>query len=307
MIDEYFERLVDRWCEVVPKYVKPRMMLLSNSGFGWRVLLYIGTAASKVGQAFGHISNEENMDLFMRETAERGDNSIARVKRWFRERFLILARLETSGRNVRFCAMLFMLLLSVFGVAAVRSRSMAIMAASLCMMWMSVAIESDYKPLSSGIRQQYLVSMALRIGAVALMLFSYFFSYISEAIPSNVVLQSAMISMLSIHGIVFMAFVAFNTRQPLFLRALAGVMGAAPALTAAAALACSASTLFRPWPLPLAGAAGALGALLAFLGEQLITIHNLGGIRLKYYSVWVCILEVSGFALMLLGAWTYIP
>ena len=306
MIDEYFERIVDRWCQIVPQVMKPRMIQLSNSGLGWRVLLYVGTAARKIAQAFGHISNEDNMDLFMRETVERGDDGIARLKRWFTDRFLVLARLETSGQKVRFQAMLFMLMLSVFGVAQLRSRSMAVMAASLCTMWISVAIESGYEPIAGAIRQQYLAATLTRILAIAMMLISYFFNYIAQGVIRNVVLQSAMIAMLAVHGILFTALVLFNTRQPFFLRALAGVLGMAPALTAAAAIALCATCLFRPWPIPLSGVACAAGALLAFMGDQLITITNLGGIRLKYHSVWVCITEIVGFALMLLGAWTYV-
>ena len=47
--------------------------------------------------------------------------------------------------------------------------------------------------------------------------------------------------------------------------------------------------------------------LQAFLGEELITVSNLGGIRLKYHSIWVCLLTIGGFTLMLLGAWTVAP
>ncbi|MBQ7785340.1 MAG: hypothetical protein IJ381_04225 [Clostridia bacterium] len=306
MIDEYFERIVDRLCIVVPRVVKPRVKLFSNSFIGWRLWLYIGTAGKKIAEAFGHISNEENMDLFMRETAERGDDSIARVKHFFTDTLLTLARLETSGQKIRFCAMLFMLMLSALGVAANASRSMAVMAASLCMMWLSSAIECDYRPISSGIRQQYLMATVTRTLAISMMLISYFFSYVEQGVPSNVVLQSAMIAALVVHGIVFMALVAFNTRQPFLLRLLAGVLGMAPALTLSAAIALAASSLFRPWPVPLAGVSAAVGALFAFMGDQLITVTNLGGIRLKYHSIWVSLLEIGGFALMLLGAWTYI-
>ena len=51
----------------------------------------------------------------------------------------------------------------------------------------------------------------------------------------------------------------------------------------------------------------ALGALLAFLCDELIMIKNLGGIRLKYYSIWVCLLMIGGYWLMLLGAWMNTP
>ena len=76
-------------------------------------------------------------------------------------------------------------------------------------------------------------------------------------------------------------------------------------LRAASACALAASCLFRPWPLPFSGIAGALGAILTFAGDQLITMTQLGGIRLKYHSIWVCFLLCAGFLLMLCGAWTY--
>ena len=173
------------------------------------------------------------------------------------------------------------------------------------MLWLSAAMESGYAPVSRGVHQQYLAATLLRTGSISLMLIHYFYSYIRQGVPSNVVLQSAMIIMLVIHLALYLSFVLFNTRQPLLLRALAGLTGTMAALTAAAGCALCASCLFRAWPLPLSGMASALGAILAFFGDELITIHNLGGIRLKYHSIWVCLLLSVGFVLMLLGAWTY--
>ena len=48
----------------------------------------------------------------------------------------------------------------------------------------------------------------------------------------------------------------------------------------------------------MAGILGALGAMMTFMGDQLITLNHLGGIRLKYYSIWLCLLMTGGFALM---------
>ena len=90
-------------------------------------------------------------------------------------------------------------------------------------------------------------------------------------------------------------------------RILGIVTALALCLSLLPATALAASWLFRPWPLPLLGVLGALGASLAFLGEELITVSNLGGIRLKYHSIWVCLLTIGGFTLMLLGAWTVAP
>lgn len=305
MIDEYCDRLVDFLCRSVPKVVKPRAVRLSSSCLGWRMKLYLGTAWNKVAIALGHIKNEDNMERFMRESEERSDDDIKRLKAFLKERVLVLAKLDAWDRTIRFTGMLVLLMICVLGIAAKGGVGLGITAASLCIMWLSTAIESNYAPVARGIRQRYLAATILRSAAIGLMMVSYFFYYIVQGVPSNVVLQSAMIITIAIHDLLFLALVAFNRRQPLFLRALAGMMGMLPALTAASACALAASCLFRPWPLPFSGIAGALGAILTFAGDQLITMTQLGGIRLKYHSIWVCLLMTGGFTLMLLGAWTY--
>jgi len=247
------------------------------------------------------------MDLFLRETAERGDDSIEKIVGFIKEQLTLLSRLESRGRAIRFSGMLFLMMLAVLGIAASVNAGMGVMAASLCVMWLSVAVESDYQPVSGVIHQKYLAATLLRTGSISLMLIHYVSCYTARGVPNNIVLQSAMIIMLMIHGLFFLTMVFLNTRQPLFLRALAAVTGCAPALTAASALAVAASCISRTWPMPLSGVFGALGAIMAFMGDQLITLNHLGGIRLKYYSIWICLLITGGFALMLAGVWTYIP
>ncbi len=306
MIDEYFERLIDRWCERIPAAMKPRMILLSHSPVGWRMQLYFGTLGRNIAGLFSRVSTDEKMDLVMRESSEHIDDGMEKLARWFGEQVLLFARLDARGRSLRFCGALFLMLLAALGMVA-RGAAMGAMAAALCLLWLSCAMDSDYRPVSAGVRQQYLAATMLRAGAFAVMLMHNFFHYAAQGVPSNIVLQCAMIVMLTVHAVLYVSMVMLNTRQLLFLRALAGVTGAVPALTAASAVALAASSLFRPWPLPLSGVLGALGAIFAFMGDALITVYNLGGIRLKYHSIWVCLLITGGFALMLLGAWTYTP
>lgn len=304
-MDEHIDRLVDGLCRSVPRVVRPRMVRFSYSALGWLMKLYVGTAWSKIAGAFGHIKNEENMERFMRESEERSDDEIKRLKAFIKERVLVLTKLDAWDRTIRFTGILVLLMLCVLAIAAKGGMGLGVTAASMCMMWLSTAIESNYAPVARGIRQRYLAATLLRGFSIGIMMLNYFFYYMVQGVPSNVVLQSAMIIALAIHDLLFLVLVAFNRRQPLFLRALAGVMGMLPALTAASACALAASCVFRPWPLPLSGIAGALGAILAFAGDQLITMTQLGGIRLKYHSIWVCLLMTGGFTLMLLGAWTY--
>ena len=101
----------------------------------------------------------------------------------------------------------------------------------------------------------------------------------------------------------FLALTAFNRRQPLLLRALWGVLGALPALSAAAAIALAASRLAAP-PLELAAAiCSAAGAVLILLARELEAMEHLGGIRLRYGALWQTVMQLSGLVLVLVGAW----
>lgn len=322
MIDEYFEQLIDRLCEDVPKAVRPWRIRMQHTALGWRLQLYFGAAKNSVMKLLGNIKNEDTANRAMDEATERSEKQIKKAKEFFREQAVWVPRLERWGRTIRFAASLLMMAMAVLGIAAMTAAQqiepaaqtigsgrsgMAVMAASLCLLFLSTAMESGYKPISGGVRQTYLAATLLRTASIALLLIGYLGSYVAQGVPSNIVLQSAMIIMLFIHAVLFFGLVLFNRRQPLFLRVLAGVTGVLPALTAAGAVTLCASYLFRPWPLPAAGVMSALGAMLAFLGDELITIKNLGGIRLKYYSIWVCLLMIGGYFLMLLGAWVHTP
>ena len=162
MIDEYCDRLVDFLCRSVPRVICPRAVRFSNSCFGWRMKLYIGTAWSKIAAAFGHIKNEENMERFMRESEERSDDEIKRLKAFLRERVLVLTKLDKWDRTIRFTGMLILLMICVLGIAAKGGVGLGITAASLCVMWLSTAIESNYAPVARGIRQRYLAATILR-------------------------------------------------------------------------------------------------------------------------------------------------
>ena len=170
LIDEYFDRLVDRWCEAVPRTMKPRMILLANSAIGWRMQLYFGTLGRNIAGLFSRVKDETQMDLTLREGSEQIDDGLARLARFLKEQVALIARLDARGRSIRFCSALFLMMLSVLGVVATGSGGMAVTASSLCMLWLSTAVESDYRPISRGIRQTYLAGTLLRTGAIGLMM-----------------------------------------------------------------------------------------------------------------------------------------
>ena len=139
--------------------------------------------------------------------------------------------------------------------------------------------------------------------ALAAPLADYFAQYRADGVTSNVVLQCAMIAMLSVHLAMFFALICFNRRQNLLLRVLSGVTGVFPALTASAAVTLAVANLAQPIGLAIAAMLRAAGTVAAFLGDRLIASGALGGIRLKYESVWEGLLLCGGLSLMLIGAW----
>lgn len=128
-----------------------------------------------------------------------------------------------------------------------------------------------------------------------------FSSSLRLRLMSNIVLQCAMLAMIGAHLALFCALILFNKRQPLLLRLFSGVLGIVPALTAASGLALAAAGFAQGQM--ASGILRAAGILLAFFGDRLMAVTALGGIRLKYESVWEWLLICGGSMLMMTGAW----
>ena len=72
---------------------------------------------------------------------------------------------------------------------------------------------------------------------------------------------------------------------------------------ALAAAALAVANLAQPVGIAAAALLRALGATGMFLGDRLMAANALGGIRLKYESVWEWLLLCGGLTLMTVGAW----
>lgn len=303
MLDEWMEQKVDEACEVVPAYVNPRKIRLASSHIGWRLYLYGSGLKRAVSGFFVHIRSEQDMDIFLRETAEKSDTTILRIKRFLREKARLLAVLDDAGMRLRFATTLYLFGLAALGTLAVGGREMALCALAACLMLLSAAMELGYEPICAGIRQRYLFSVGLRTLALTVPLADYFGKYLMAGVASNVVLQSLMIVMLGVHLALFFALICFNRRQSPMLRALSGVLGVFSALTASAAAALAVANLAQPVGIAAAAMLRALGATGMFLGDRLMAANALGGIRLRYESVWEWLLLCGGLTLMTVGAW----
>ena len=303
MLDEWMEEKVDEACEAVPAYVNPRKIRLASSHVGWRLYLYGSGLKRAVSGFFVHIRSEQDMDIFLRETAERSDTALINLRRFLKEKARLLAVLDDAGMRLRFAATLFLFGLAALGTLAAGGREMALCALAACLLLLSAAMELGYEPICAGVRQRYLFSVVLRTLGLTAPLADYFLKYQMNGVANNVVLQCAMIVMLGIHLALFFALICFNRRQNLLLRVLSGVLGVFPALTASAAAALAVASLAQPMGLAAAAILRAAGAVGAFLGDRLIAVSALGGIRLKYESVWEGLLLGGGLTLMIVGAW----
>lgn len=303
MLDEWAERVVDDLCERIPAYVRPRLIALSVSPLGWRLNLYAGTAVRAVASLADRLHTDEGFERFWEEKLERAGRvpyALVRMERAFARMGDGFFRLCREGR---FGTTFFLLALAAVGLAATGGGQIAACAASLALLWLSVAMEQAYPPVSGAVRQRYLAAALLRGGSMLPLLMRFFMDYARWGVPNNIVLQSAMAVMLCVHLSFFLPLIAFNRRQPLLLRALSGVLGVIPALTVAAAIAAVFSAMGET-PMDGAGAAvAAVGALTAFAGEQTASLVTLGGIRLKRQEVWMYGFTTAGYALLLAGAW----
>lgn len=198
MLDEWMEQKVDEACEAVPAYVNPRKIRLASSHAGWRLYLYGSSIKRAVCGFFVHIKTADDMDLFLRETAERSDTTLNHIKRFFREKARLLAVLDDAGMRLRFVTALFLFGLASLGTLAVGGRERALCALAACLLLLSAAMELGYEPICAGVRQRYLFSVAFRMLALAAPLADYFAQYRADGVTSNVVLQCAMIAMLSV-------------------------------------------------------------------------------------------------------------
>lgn len=366
MIDEWLEGYIDKLCEIVPAYVRPRMVKFRTTRVGWRLALYAAGFKRRVWGALTNIQWMEKEELAPPEPqiqqaadpaldrldpatrreieawneqqkaweekqkkerrkwrtplqcakdwwAGRHERERRRDERWDRREAAAEERaqkhmhrmlpLMEAVKRSRFASLLLLTVFAVLGVCAQGGGTMAYLAAACCAMWLAIAMETGYEPVAGGVRQRYLAAMALRTGSFLMALPFYFEGYAGQGVTSNVILQSAMLVLLFAHLAFYLALVAFNARQPLFLRLLSGLVGVIPALTAAAAIALAATQLALPMPAPAAGVIGACGALLAFAADRIATITELGGIRLRYTPLWNGLFLEAGFFMMVLGAW----
>ena len=302
VIDEFFDKLVDDACVEVPRYLKPRVIKWTDSAFGWRICLYVVCLLRWLKNAFRNIRDEEQAETFVREALARGGDQLGELAMLLARGYAWLCRLEERGMKLRFTGLLFLTMLSPLCVLATGSAAAAGCAAAMALFFLAEGMESAYPPVAGGVRQRYLAAMLLRGGGYAALTLSLFRLYASGGLPTNIVLQSAMIVMMFVHAVLFLAFAAFERQQMPVLRVLTGVLGLLPALAGAAALAAAASMMGGA--AAAAGVCLAAGAVVLFMMEEARMIFEIGLVQARFAGLVIALMMLLGCALLLCGAWT---
>lgn len=301
MLDEICLRFVDWASESFSGWFAPWKIRLKRSAVGFRIALILDSMKRTAVQLFSSIAEADEEDSFLQRLIQDPIEPVDETSLKEKLAYLLMKADEVfAGRA--FAYLLLMTMLSACLLAGCGARSVAAMAAFLCLNWVAEAFAQDYEPICGGVRQRYLASVLLRAGAYLVTLLDYFAAYASDGLQLNVVLQGAMILTVLLHTIVYIGLAAFNRKQQLFLRVLCGLLGMAPALACAAGIALGASMAARETMLALSGLLRAAGVALAFASWEIGTIGELSGGRLRYYRLWQSAAMMIGFFMMLLGA-----
>ncbi len=296
-LDEKFDQWIDALCEGVPAFIRKLYQKVGRTHLGWHILLFFNSLGRKTGEILKNFSSDEEMNRFLSGIPGRLLPTVGLGSRGYEQHLGI----RLSVRGTRFRMLLALLVLSAFGVAFSSGADMAICALSLALSFLGSAVSLPYRPISGNLRQIFVEGRILYAASFAVLLSHWFRKYLRNGIASNVFLQSTMLIALILHFSIFLAVIAFNRRQHLFLRLMDGLTGILPALAAAAA------TSLLPAAISGEGAAAALACALAawmlFASDRIESAEVLGGITIPLGQLVTGSLTGVGYFLLLVSSW----
>lgn len=302
VLDEILERALDTSLERFSRWFAPWRVRLKRGFLGFRVTIIAQSIRQTAAVLFNKVKAAGREGGFLQRLISEPVEPVGEAT--LRETAdAALSRVQTALGGKAFSALLLMTMQCALLIAARGTAELAVLAAFFALHWLACAMDTEYAPISGGVRQRYLAAIVLRAGAYLTLLLSYFVTYAQQGLAINVLLQGTMALYISAHAILYVSFVAFNKRQQLFLRALCGVLGVAPALAGAAGVALGAATIAQEPLIAVGGVLRALGVTLAFIAWQVEMIDTLGGGRLRFGRLWHDLFSTIGFFMMLLGAW----
>ena len=297
-LDEKFDQLIDSLCVAVPKHLNRLYRRIARTHLGWHILAFFSSAGRNAGIFLRHFSSDEEMNRFLSGLPGR---FLSETGYHFHRPEEQAHNMGLTARGLRFRLLLVLLALAAFGTVFSPGRDMAAYVLSLAFSFLGCAVSLPYRPLAGNLRQTWVEGRLLSSASFVALLLHWFREYMQYGIASNIFLQGAMMIALILHFSVYLAAIAFNARQHIFLRLLDGLTGILPALAAAAATSL----------LPAAFGSGetiavfvcACGAWMLFVSDRIESVRAIGGLSIPYASLTTGILSSAGYVLLLISAW----
>ena len=297
-LDEKIDQLIDSLCISVPKHLNALYHRVARTHIGWHILVFFVSAGHEISAFLRHFSSDEEMDRFLTSLPKHFFPGLI-TSNAHNESYVSIRNLLAHG--LQFRLLLALLALSSVGVVLSPGRDMAAYALSLSFSFLGAAFYLPYRPLTGKFRQTWVEGKLFSAASFLALLLHWFREYLQYGIASNIFMQGAMMISLILHFSFYLATIAFNRRQHVFLRLMDGLTGMLPALAAAAATSLLPSALGGGNA--LAALICAFGAWLLFLSDRIDSIRMLGGLDLPYASLTTSLFTMTGYILLLISAW----
>lgn len=304
-IDQKFNGFVDRAVVRVPAFFRLTGIRIARQHAGWHIWLILVSFRNAVSHLLGHFRSEDDMDLFLDDTAEHLGDRFSALKSIFGRQMSWLVAIDTAGDRLRFALKLFFIALSACGCALIGTWELASLAFLFGVSWLSTAFDLSYKPVIGRLRQVYIGARLLSALSMLIPAMMYYIHYQSRGGANNMMLQGMLIFTLLTHLVLFTVVVLPNRQQSLFLRVLSGVLGIIPALLVANVVSYSASIMGMGTGGLVGGILRILGAMLLFISDRLESLYSLGSLRFMFSEFFLVICELTGGFLLLMSAWVF--
>ena len=292
-IDQKFNGFVDRAVVRVPAFFRLTGIRIARQHAGWHIWLILVSFRNAVSHLLGHFRSEDDMDLFLDDTAEHLGDRFSALKSIFGRQMSWLVAIDTAGDRLRFALKLFFIALSACGCALIGTWELASLAFLFGVSWLSTAFDLSYKPVIGRLRQVYIGARLLSALSMLIPAMMYYIHYQSRGGANNMMLQGMLIFTLLTHLVLFTVVV------------LSGVLGIIPALLVANVVSYSASIMGMGTGGLVGGILRILGAMLLFISDRLESLYSLGSLRFMFSEFFLVICELTGGFLLLMSAWVF--
>ena len=304
-IDRKFNGFVDRAVVQVPAFFRLTGIRIARGHLGWHIWLILVSIRNAVSHLLGHFRSEDDMDLFLDDTAEHLGDRFSALKSILSRWTEWLIAIDMAGIRLRFVLMLFFVALSACGCALIGTWELATLAFLFVVSWLSTAFDLSYKPVIGRIRQVYIAARLLSALSMLFPSMMYYVHYRNRGVANNMMLQGMLIFMLLTHLVLFTVMILPNRQQSLFLRVLSGILGIIPALLVANVVSYSATLLGMGFGGMAGGFMRIMGSVMLFVTDRIESLNSLGSLRFAFSELLLFFCYLMGCILLLTAAWVF--